>query len=407
MTRGLRSKVLYFLVISYAVTAFIKVGAVYRISNGAGTKPASTRLHALLNNDNAATFSTTATSDFENDTLQVVSSDLPKSTNIKSAFDIEYLKPRLLLVICSILYGSNYVVSILLQKHLSPSIVTFFRFLISLSLFLPVILRRKSSWNVVLSGARIGMWAGLGFMTQAVSLQFTSASKASFFAGLSVLFVPLLDALRGQGFDKSQFLPALLAFSGVAFLELGGIEPPHWKDIFLALPPLSFAISFREAAKAARKYPKDSKLVVVGSLILITFQSLVWALVDGSFPLTLTSLKTIVNTVCGNKWVLLGLLYLGIVVTSWATYVEQKAMQVVSAADTTLIYTLEPLTASAFAALILNEHLTTSTAIGAICIISACLQNTFGFIRLGSFINSIKRHLTTIRNVGKSSSHQI
>jgi len=299
----------------------------------------------------------------------------------------EYLKPRLLLVTCSVLYGSNYAASILLQRQLAPALVTFLRFLISTILFLPHLMRFRTHSKVIFSGMRVGLWAGIGFMTQAVSLQFTSASKASFFSGLSVLFVPLIDAAAGLRFDKSQFLPAVLAFVGVAFLELGGIESPHWKDLFLVLPPLSFALSFREAAQAAIKYPHASKIVVAGSLIVMTLQTLLWAILDGSLPATYTGWTALGYTIFGNKWIVAGLLYLSMVVTSWASLAEQKAMQSVSAADTTLIYTLEPLTASAFAAVILHEKLTFSTAIGALCIISACLQNTFGFIRFKSWEN--------------------
>ena len=61
-----------------------------------------------------------------------------------------------------------------------------------------------------------------------------------------------------------------------------------------------------------------------------------------------------------------------------ASLAEQSAMQVVSASETTLIYTLEPLSATAFSGIFLREKLGLTTAIGAVFIIGACLHSTIG-----------------------------
>ena len=74
----------------------------------------------------------------------------------------------------------------------------------------------------------------------------------------------------------------------------------------------------------------------------------------------------------------IGLVFVCFCCTAWATYHEQMGLQVISAAETSLIYSLEPLTATAFSAMILKEQITKSTRYGAFCIISACIFDAVG-----------------------------
>ena len=207
-----------------------------------------------------------------------------------------------------------------------------------------------------------------------MSLQFTSASKASFFSGLGVVFVPLLDYIfkrekrereRDQpetsSHKKSPFHSALIAFLGVAILECGGIEPPHVKDLFLLLTPMAFATSFWRAEKVSRKYPQYTTLTVFGTMLTVSVTSIIWAIFDRSFPLSFSSLKLLFEKIITPPLVAMGLLYIGLICTGWASFSEQSAMQHITAAETTLIYTLEPLAATLFSSLILHESIGLNT----------------------------------------------
>lgn len=59
--------------------------------------------------------------------------------------------------------------------------------------------------------------------------------------------------------------------------------------------------------------------------------------------------------------------------TAWSSYVEQKAIKTLSAAEITIIYTLEPLFASLFSLLLLGEEFGVNTVVGAMFIVGACL----------------------------------
>ena len=59
------------------------------------------------------------------------------------------------------------------------------------------------------------------------------------------------------------------------------------------------------------------------------------------------------------------LLFTGIATTAWTSYIEQRALQVLSSAEITLTYSLEPIFAAFFAAIFLDEKFTPSIAAGA------------------------------------------
>lgn len=99
---------------------------------------------------------------------------------------------------------------------------------------------------VLIRGAiEIGIWCGVGFITQSIALEHASASKVAFFTCLAVILVPIFDMYfripqnnkqndepeasslsspPAVPFDRYNLLAPLLALIGVAVLEFGGIE---------------------------------------------------------------------------------------------------------------------------------------------------------------------------------------
>jgi len=176
------------------------------------------------------------------------------------------------------MYGSNYVSTKLLQERVPPSMVTFCRFALASLFFIPSILKSntKMTLKILLSGIELGIWCGIGFISQAVALQHVSASKAAFSCGLAVLMPPLFDILyyhykrmfqlkntnnnnsnnSNKNIIKSSssssslllllrnpFLSPLLALTGVSILEWNGLsEPCRLEDVFLLIPPIGIII---------------------------------------------------------------------------------------------------------------------------------------------------------------------
>ena len=171
--------------------------------------------------------------------------------------------------------------------QLPVSVVSLIRFVSATMVFLPQLLKYRGDLGPVQAGIEIGLWSSIGYVNQALSLQFISASKVSFFSGLGVLFVPLLDYLfrdkeRSEHKEVTflstifSIFPALLAFSGVAILECVGVEPPQWRDFILVLTPMSFALNFWRGEQLARKYPNDTHVMVGSTLATVSAISCLW-----------------------------------------------------------------------------------------------------------------------------------
>ena len=80
---------------------------------------------------------------------------------------------------------------------------------------------------------------------------------------------------------------------------------------------------------------------------------------------------------------LLGMLFwTGIVTTAFTIWMETLALKTLSAAETTLIFSTEPLFGAAFAAVVANECLGTDAAIGAAFIIGGCIVSGMDIGRL-------------------------
>jgi drug/metabolite transporter (DMT)-like permease len=203
------------------------------------------------------------------------------------------------------------------------------------------------------------------------------------------------------------FIPALLATAGVACLELGGTDIPGVGDLWAFLQPLFFGLSFWRVEKHihSAQEPGQPQAFTAAMMLAIAAGSCAWA--AGSFvsPIVtgthwgMESLDAVASSfnIVGHKimtegvaaeqiiwqsvqdWhVVAAIAWTGIVTTALTTFVENVAMKKLSASESTVIYSTEPLFGTAFAAIALHEHVGANTFVGAALIIAAMVWSTFG-----------------------------
>lgn len=80
----------------------------------------------------------------------------------------------------------------------------------------------------------------------------------------------------------------------------------------------------------------------------------------------------------GSLAVPLSLFWTGLVTTSLTVFVETLAMKKVSAAESTVIFSTEPIWGTAFAAVVLGKRIGWNTALGAVLIVLACSWSSVG-----------------------------
>jgi drug/metabolite transporter (DMT)-like permease len=263
-------------------------------------------------------------------------------------------------------------------------------------------------------GLEVGMWNSFGYVAQAVGLETTLASKSAFLCSMAVVIVPLLDWIAGKKLLSRQWIGAMMALVGVGFLELGGggsgssggggeivaatttatgvlssLTSDITKgDILSMVQPFTFGLGFWRMEQAMKQYPKEAPRMTAAQLTAVFLSSVVYGLwsldvFDGGVTGIVSSLADIGSSYPWHEWftdpsVIFALFWTGCVTTALTIYMETLALEYLSAAETTLIFSTEPLWGTAFAVALMGEQLGMNAAVGGSLILAACIYSNLG-----------------------------
>jgi drug/metabolite transporter (DMT)-like permease len=299
---------------------------------------------------------------------------------------------RTILIVVSAFYGTNFGCVKILGEALDPSVAAALRFTLAALVFLPYLLKViKTKPQLVRGGLEVGAYNALGYWTQASALVTTSASTVAFICSLAVIVVPILDALfpkKTASKDVAWYaplLPALVAVAGVGCLELGGDKIPGFGDFFALGQPLFFGLGFWriEGFMRESKEPGDAQAFTGAMMISVALFAFMWSLHDFILPSIAEPAGLMhafqMQMTAFNDWkVIAAIAWTGIVTTALTAYGENYSMKSLSASESTIIYSTEPLWGTAFAAVALGETVGINTAVGAALIMCACVWSTLG-----------------------------
>lgn len=260
----------------------------------------------------------------------------------------------LLLILVTGIWGSTFAVVKTLTETLEPQVLIAWRFLIGTLATLPLLLlqtapaqaspaqpssiRPRSLWK---DGLLVGAWLIVGYGTQTIALQTTSANRAAFITALSVVLVPLWQALVARR-PLGVFLwaAAALAVAGLALLswEGGALVVGDLWALGCAVSYAGFILTLERTAPHHAALP-----FTLLQLVSVTALAWLWALLSGAalWP-------------PAPQWS--GLIYLGIVATTVTTLLQTVGQRWVSAAEASIIYALEPVSASLFSFVLIGER---------------------------------------------------
>ena len=306
-------------------------------------------------------------------------------------------KARLLLLLSAALYGTNFTFVKALDESMSVGISSTLRFGFAAIAMLPWLIapisdelklmsqvegnEEPTKLSVALAGMEIGVLNSVGYISQAIGLKTTTASKSAFICSMAVVIVPILDYIWGKPLLRRQVIGALLAAMGVYALEMGGTESLNSGDIMSLMQPLMFGLGFWRMEAAMEKYPTEAGRLAASQLLAVFLVSAsyltCWSPVSGSISVSdachaLPS-TTEVMTWLHDPKILGALLWTGIVTTAFTIWMETLALKTLSAAETTVIFSTEPLFGAAFASVVAGESLGSCAAVGAAFIIGGCL----------------------------------
>lgn len=336
-------------------------------------------------------------------------------------------RARWLVVAAAALYGTNFSIVKLLGDVMPVGISTSLRFGLAALATLPWLVRgydfgsgngsdaandNNRRFMATMFGLEVGLWNSLGYVSQAVGLETTLASKSAFLCSMAVVIVPLLDWITGKRLLPRQWVGALMALVGVAFLELGDVDALLAAslgggsgelitgDALSMVQPFAFGLGFWRMEQAMHEYPEEAPRMTAAQLMAILASSIgygLWTLgvfdhlrlPDGTFDAGLAldgiqaSLATISTSFPWREWLtdphlLFSLFWTGCITTALTVYMENLALESLSAAETTLIFSTEPLWGTAFAVAVMGEQMGLNAAAGAGLILAACLYSNLG-----------------------------
>ncbi|KAL7492229.1 hypothetical protein ACHAWT_002119 [Skeletonema menzelii] len=313
-------------------------------------------------------------------------------------------KARLLLLLSAALYGTNFSVVKQLDEIIPVGVSSTLRFGLAAFVMLPLLIAplsdefkknvknsagkatyafmEPSRLSVGLAGMEIGLWNSIGYISQAIGLRTTAAGTSAFICSMAVVTVPMLDYIFGRPLLRRQIVGAALSAFGVWALEMGQDMSSFTSDDLASLvQPIMFGLGFWRMEAAMEKFPSEAGRLASGQLFMVFLVSLTylvcWSPVSDDLMLqdacnVIPTMGDIVTWLSDPSIVGM-LIWTGLITTAFTIYMETLALKTLSAAETTLIFSTEPLFGAAFAAVVANECLSEGGWIGSALIIAGCV----------------------------------
>ncbi|MFN0070739.1 MAG: DMT family transporter [Chloroflexota bacterium] len=274
------------------------------------------------------------------------------------------LRADLALVLVTAVWGATFVMVKDALLDLAPFWFLTFRFGLAALLLAPLALYPSSigSGSAVKAGIMVGSFLFLGYSLQTVGLQYTSASRAGFITGLTVVFVPIGQSLILRTRPKSATTAGVvMAVAGMALLSLGGNDLAAFAVGDLLV--LGCALAFTGHILALGRFAPYMSLVRLTFIQVLAAGLLCLPLAVSLEPFSLGGLSVALPAV----------VFTAALATVGAYYVQARAQRFTSATHTALIFALEPVFAALFAYGFGGERLGGLEVIGCLLILLGIL----------------------------------
>ncbi len=254
------------------------------------------------------------------------------------------------LLFCTLLWGLTFS---LVKESLSetgPLYLNLLRFGLSAALFLPaaILHRSKIRLSTVVWGLALGTSLFYGFAFQTIGLETTTAQRSAFLTQMLVIFAPIFQLLlfrtpiRGGTIAGIAIvipgLYLLLSVSGARFLDHVGRG-----DLYGLGCAATYGLYMVLLDHATRH--EDTSLVV--------FFQIFFALICFALAFVVSG-EPVVTRFSGRY--LASVVYLAGATTVLTTYLQSRYQKQVTAARAGVLYAMEPVFASLFAYLMLDEN---------------------------------------------------
>jgi drug/metabolite transporter (DMT)-like permease len=218
-----------------------------------------------------------------------------------------------------------------------------------------------TSW---LPGVLVGLALFAGYAFQTFGLRETTPAKAGFITGLSVVLVPLGQAIfLRRPPRRNSIVGVALATVGLAMLSLQPDLSISRGDLLVLGCAVAFAAHILLVGRYAPGWPP---------LRLALVQIVTVAMLSSAAALLL---ERPIGWPAGNVW--FAAAFTGLLATALAFFVQSRAQQATSPTHTALIFAAEPVFAGLFSFLLIGEVLGPRQILGSALIVAGMLVSEF------------------------------
>lgn len=272
------------------------------------------------------------------------------------------IRADLALLLMTLIWGSTFV----MVKDAVTSFPVFsflaIRFGMATLVLLIVGLKRLRTlnWRKLAAGVAVGLLLFAGYSFQTIGLRYTSASKAGFITGLSVVIVPVLSMLFWKHRPSAgAILGVLLAALGLASLTLNERFSIGYGDLIVLGCAFSYALHIISIGIFAPRI--DPIALSIVQIATVTVACTVATFVTGvGWPAP-----------TGQVWFAAG--FTGLLATALAFGVQTSAQRFTTTTHTALIFVAEPVFAAVFGVLLAGDVLTGRILAGGILIVAGMI----------------------------------
>jgi len=259
-----------------------------------------------------------------------------------------------------VIWGSTFAIIKGILDQIMPFTFLAYRFFLAAFILCVIFWKRLKNIDQIIlrKGFLIGIFLFLGYTFQTVGLKYTTATKAGFITGLSVVLVPFISYFFiKEKVYRNSVIGVIFAVIGLWFLNYNGSFNFNFGDFLVLLCAMSFAMHIISVGLYAKKM--DYVLLVIVQLATVFILSLLMALffeipeIHLSYPY--------------NVW--WGIVLTGIFATALAFYMQNRFQRYSTATKTAIIFSGEPIFAAIFAYLLLGEKVGLIAWIGGLLII--------------------------------------
>jgi len=277
----------------------------------------------------------------------------------------------------TIFWGVTFAIIKLALNDISPMVFIGIRFSLAALILLPFLLKPllNSNIDLIKAGLFLGLLYFIGFATQTVGLQYTTATKSGFITGTFVIFIPILQLiLERRAPGKGNIFGILLVIIGLILLSSKGVTVLdilnelgsnfNIGDLLTLICAIFYALYVVYIDIITKKF--DYKPLIILQVLFTGIAGFAFA-----FLFDAAGIESIRYDF--NKTVILVILYTAIFSSILATVIQTKYQKVVTPTKAGIIFSLEPIFAALFAFIIIQEEISSFGIVGCIFIFTGVL----------------------------------